>query len=247
MPKHNKRNTIQKNLRSKSNVSHTLGSSKGASEMGAIWEQYDFQYILVHMKRAYPSIPEEVQKDLAQDILISLWRKLEQDPVENPVAYIARMIRNRGVDHFRQCKKHSRIEILPIDDYVKVVEDSISVARSENMGDPAQEILQRSSMGELLNEIVDALLKLPSRQQHAFACLLWEKVDDLLQLQEALQAHNIDMQQIRWPEDKAEKQLLKASLHAAKLFLAQRLHVDLALYKRKKQTAKNPILSIPSH
>ncbi|MBV9708069.1 MAG: hypothetical protein JO125_11755, partial [Chloroflexi bacterium] len=74
-------------------------------DVDTLLEQYNFEYILAQVKRLYASGQEDELKDIAQEIYILFWRKLQKGSVENPRAYIARMIRNKYIDGFRQRKR----------------------------------------------------------------------------------------------------------------------------------------------
>ncbi len=206
-------------------------------DVDTLLKKYDFEYILAQVRHAYPSLPEEESKDIAQEVSISFWRKLHKEIVENPRAYIARMIRNKYIDGFRQHQRHIALQLLPLPDDWEVLECNIAAIPAEGMADPAKELEWKVAVTDCLEKIIEALAELPPRQQHATACFLLDKADDLLQLLDAFQAHNMSLQLIYWPKDKADKQLLKASLYPARAFIAQRLHIDLSLYKGKKQRA----------
>jgi len=202
-------------------------------DVDTLLEQYNFEYILAQVKRLYASGQEDELKDIAQEIYILFWRKLQKGSVENPRAYIARMIRNKYIDGFRQ-RKRCGLQTLPLLYYQDTVESYLASLPDKSMTDPAEQLEQKLAVVIWLKKIVDVWSELPPRQQRAMACFLMEKVDDLSQLIEAFQAQNIDIRLIYWPEDKADKQLLKASLYPARLFMARCLHIDVSLHRRNQ-------------
>lgn len=234
MQKHRQHNLSQ-NMQSLSDplVLSSISPDDDDPDVDALLEQYNFEYILAQAKYAYRGVPEEELKDIAQEVHISFWRKLQKGSVENPKAYIARMIRNRDIDGIRR-RKHSGLQTLPPLSYQDALECDMANLSDESVADPAEALEQKLAVVWCLKKIVEVLPDLPPRQQHAMACFLMEMADDFPQLIEVFQAHNIDVRLIRWPEDKADKQLLKASLYAARLFMAGRLHIDVSLHRRKQ-------------
>ncbi|HEY3993763.1 MAG TPA: hypothetical protein VGM01_12920, partial [Ktedonobacteraceae bacterium] len=57
----------------------------------------------------------------------------------------------------------------------------------------------------------------------AMICLLRDRVDNLTQLVEAVKMYKVDIEGIRWPIGKEEKQLLQASLGPARKTIAKNM------------------------
>ena len=86
------------------------------------------------------------------------------------------------------------------------------------MADPSIEYEERVEASERMQEIVDAVLTLPARQQQAIICDMRDRVDDLDALTKAFKKRKswaIEMWQ--WPQQKNEKLLLRTSLNYARL------------------------------
>jgi len=94
-------------------------------------------------------------------------------------------------------------------------------------GDPAYELEQSLAVEERMEMTADAVQSLHSRQQRAIICSLKERVDDAIHLKNALAARHIDVETIVWPDNKADKQLLKASISAARKNIAQFMSITL--------------------
>jgi hypothetical protein len=97
-----------------------------------------------------------------------------------------------------------------------------------NIADPEDEVLQQMEGESLLNEVIERVLELPPRQKQAMICQLQDQVDDLVELIDAFKQHRCDIEQIQWPAGKAEKQLLRASLSAARRNLAKTINKDFS-------------------
>ena len=156
--------------------------------------------------------------DLIQRVRINLWRTMGRNEISHPYAYIKRMIHNEMVNISRQQK---RLVSLPKDEEWRYAE---SWREGETcMPDPAEEVEQRMENLARLNEIIQAILKLPPRQREAMICLLQERVDDREQLIHAFKAHQVDIEAVHWPVEKKERHLMQASLTHARRALSKSL------------------------
>src|SRR5437588_486708 len=81
-----------------------------------------------------------------------------------------------------------------------------------------------------IDEMVDVVSELRPRQMHSTICTLKDRVDDLIQLVDALQEKGIESE-LQWPVIKADRQRLQASYSPAKRKVASFMGVDLSLYK----------------
>lgn len=187
----------------------------------ALLELCNPAYILAHVKRVVHSVPPEMDlEDIAQEVSISLWQKLEREAIQNPEAYITRMIHNKCIDAWR--RHHIELEPLPVAENGEMIAGDILMTPGEGMADPAEEFEQNSAMIDLTEEVAYAVSKLPPRQQRAMAYSLLRKVDNFIQIANAFKAHQIEVE-VYPPEDKAERHLLQASLPPARLALAKHL------------------------
>jgi RNA polymerase sigma factor (sigma-70 family) len=187
----------------------------------ALLELCNPAYILAQVKRVVHSgLPEMELEDIAQEVSISLWQKLERESIQNPAAYITRMIRNKCIDSWR--RHHIDLQPLPVAENGELMAGDILLTPGEGMADPADEFEQKSAVIDLTEQVAYAVSKLPPRQQQAMAYSLLRKVDNFIQLVNALKAHHVEIE-VHPPEDKAERHLLQASLPPARLALARHL------------------------
>jgi RNA polymerase sigma factor (sigma-70 family) len=166
----------------------------------------------------HPAVFDLEIDDLIQRVRINFWRALARREINHPHAYIKRMIHNEIVDIARQQK---RIVPFPTDE-----EWGGREARKEwepRMPDSAEEVEQRMDALCCLNEVVQAILKLPPRQRLAMICSLQERVDDRAQLIHAFKMHRVDIEAMHWPTEKKEKHLIQASLTPARKALIKNL------------------------
>ncbi len=80
------------------------------------------------------------------------------------------------------------------------------------MQDPAYEVEAQEIDSGTLRDITDTVNSLPSRQQYALICRLKDNLDDSLVLIDSLHNLEVDPEIVHWPEEKDDKQSLKASL-----------------------------------
>jgi len=173
-------------------------------------------------------------EDIAQDVSINFWQKLRKQHIQNPRLYLLRMIHNKCVDVIRRHARRTNAQPLSVTDDWGVLERI--VAHSEGMTDPADEFAQEAALAERTGEVADAVARLPLQQQRVMTFTLLERVDNLIQLVEALSARNITTNE-DWPENKNEARLLKASLHHARKALAKHMNIDLS---RTEQAEPRP-------
>ena len=204
-----------------------------------ILEQYDFEFILAHVKRMVHLHPEGVHpdmlhmelEDIAQDVSINFWQKLRKQHIQNPRLYLLQMIHNKCVDVIRRQARRINAQPLSVIDDWDILERI--AAHSEGMSDPADEFAQKTTLAERTGEVADAVARLPLQQQRVMTFTLLERVDNLIQLVEALSARNINTNE-DWPENKNEARLLKASLPHARKALAKHMNIDLSPNKQTK-------------
>lgn len=174
------------------------------------------KYIIHCPHSAYQEVADLEIDELIQLVRIKFWRALERGHVHYHHAYINRIIHSEFIDMKRRQKP-----LLPL-----TLEEGEEYYPGKSQPDPADEVLQKIETSSLLNEVVQIVMELPSRQRLAMICLLHDRVDDLLQLIDVFKRQRIDIESIRWPIEKAEKQLLQASLSPARRTLTKKMHKD---------------------
>jgi len=68
--------------------------------------------------------------------------------------------------------------------------------------------------------------------QRAMINHLKEQVDDFILLTESFEKRQININAVRWPDDKADTKRLKASLSPARRIIARRIGLNLQVYKK---------------
>ena len=77
--------------------------------------EYD-EYILAVTRRQVPSnIGPIDSEDIAQEAFMKLWIISRKQPIENPKAYIRRIVHTTVADTLRKCKPHL-YQAFPVDD-----------------------------------------------------------------------------------------------------------------------------------
>ena len=190
-------------------------------------EYYD-RYIVTQTRRCssqYPTIAHQEVIDLEIDELIQrvrikLWRALERGNVRSPYSYIQRIITTEFIDMWRRNKF---LVSLPNeeDESYGAIENLISGSTYNT--DPAEEVIEQMESNERLQKTIQQVLELPPRQQLAMICSLRERVDDLTQLIDTFKAYSKDIEVLDWPEEQAEKHLLKASIPVARQTLRKKM------------------------
>jgi DNA-directed RNA polymerase specialized sigma24 family protein len=176
-------------------------------------------YIRMQVKRTMSQHPLLVQREvkdleideIVQRVRIKFWRMLEKGYVRFPHAYVTRIIYSEIIDMLRRQKVTLALPGGESEEYHEIL----------NGPDPADEVIQRMDAVSLLSKVVPLVLELPPRQRLAMICQLQDQVDDLVQLIETFKTYRVDIEALQWPTEKAERQLLRASLSAARRNLAR--------------------------
>ncbi|MBV9228834.1 MAG: sigma-70 family RNA polymerase sigma factor [Chloroflexi bacterium] len=185
--------------------------------------------------RQNPNIAHAAVRDLETDELIQrvrikFWNVLKNRQVEYSKAYIRRIIHSEFVDMLRR-KRPMQSLPLPIDEEGELYQGAMLITPGQGMSDPEYEYEEEVELTICMDEMVDAVLQLPARQQQAMVCSLRDRVDDLTRLEDAFDTRQVDMSMLQWPTKKAEKQILQASLSAARTHLVKSLK-DRDLYRK---------------
>ena len=171
-----------------------------------------------------PDVLYQLKEEVAQNTRIKLWIALQERPIEHIKAYISRVAYHEYISIVRQNK--SFVYMLTNEEG-EPLQDHVNIVSGEMPGDPASELGQSLAVEERMEMTADAVQSLHSRQQRAIICSLKERVDDAIHLKNALAARHIDVETIVWPDNKADKQLLKASISAARKNIAQFMSITL--------------------
>jgi len=188
------------------------------------------RYIVAHVKHivhqsstfAHQAVLDLEIDELVQRVRIKFWRVLEKGPVLYPRAYLRRIIHSEYVDMRRQQKLFLP---LPTEEEEHGYEERGLLCGESP--DPADEVDQYLQCLTRLEEAIQMILRLPPRQQLAIICSLQERVDDLAQLVAMFKKYRTNIETIQWPVERAEKQLLQASLSAARSTLAKNMKVEI--------------------
>ncbi|HEY6541974.1 MAG TPA: hypothetical protein VIZ18_13610 [Ktedonobacteraceae bacterium] len=202
-----------------------------------ILAQYD-QYIVALVRQralrstnfARPGLFDLEVDEMAQRVRIKFWQALAVKRIEYPKAYLKRMVCNEFNDLSR--KRQQPLPLFTDDDGEWFLGDSEVLEKAWEI-DPADEFEESESLDELMDSAVGALARLAPRQQQAMICELNEKIDTTLQLIQALSKHCMEVKTVEWPENEADKTLLKASLSPARHKMAKHLDFDIRAYKEK--------------
>lgn len=201
------------------NTFRHLGPSDSDGDFSTeeLLEQHD-PYIVALARKQVPrniTSPETLADDideLAQNTRIRLWMSLQKGSIANPRAYIRSIVYTEAVNMVR---RHKPAFQLPLDDYGELYQGRLLLSPGEGMQDPSVELEEEEMTTEFIQTTVDAVLKLPPRQQQAMICSLKDQLDNILTLVESFRDKQVDIESMHWPEEKDEAQRLYASLSIA--------------------------------
>lgn len=184
----------------------------------AFLEHYDSLIMTLARKMiARTTLPPELQQlevdDLAQAVRIKLWKTLQARQIMSPKPYIYATIHS---EYLRSIRRRQATTPLPLDEEGELYQGQIIAPSTKDMQDPADALEQAESVSHLITMTVRAVMTLPPQQQRAMLCTLKDRVDDLILLTETLRQYRIDIETVRWPQEKTERHLLKSSLSIAR-------------------------------
>ena len=177
-----------------------------------------------------PELLELETDELVQRVRIKFWHALEDKYIEYPKTYLKRIVNSEFIDFVRRTRPHYMLD-LPVDEEGELYQGHMLITPGKGMADPAVEYEEQVTVNERLQEAVDAVLALPTCQQHALICDMRDRVDDLEALTRAFQERKANLEKWQWPQQKQEKLLLRASLTYA------RLKVDRHMQKNRQNLA----------
>lgn len=189
--------------------------------------------IIVEVKVRSYGLSEQVQSEICQNVRIKMWHALEERVIRNPRAYVRAIIKNEFNDLGRGRKLP---EQLSLDDYGEVSQGTVLVYSSEGWGNPEQVVVQREDMDNRLDMASEAMLVLPPRQQLALVCSLIKRVDDIVQLKNAFDSHQVPIELEEWPDDLVEAQRLKALISAARQKITRFMEDNAQISRRDVST-----------
>lgn len=180
---------------------------------------------------AHPEVLDLEIAEVAQRVRIKLWGVLKKEKhIEFPKAYILKIVNNEFNDILRRRKP---LLPLPTDEDGEIYMGNVILTESEGMSDPAYEFEQKEGLNNWIALATQVVSKLSQRQKHAMICLLKERIDNYMQLVEAFEQHQIDIEAFEWPDDEVDETRLKASLSAARRNIAEWLGILLSEYKKR--------------
>jgi DNA-directed RNA polymerase specialized sigma24 family protein len=168
--------------------------------------------------------------EMAQRVRIKFWQALKTKHVEYPKAYLSAIVWNEFHDLSRKPRQPLPLFTNEDGEWYAGDEKELDLAWE---ADPADQFEESESLDELMDLTASALAKLAPRQQQAMICDLYEKIDTTLQFIEALREHCVDVKTVAWPENIADKTLLKASLSPARHKMAKHMEFDIQTYREK--------------
>jgi len=182
--------------------------------------------------------------ELTQRVRIKFWQVLrEGKQIEYSKAYIKRIVHSEFIDMLRR-KKPQRSLPLPVDEEGELYQGNMLITSSEGMADPADVVEQQVEAEICMSEVVDAVIRLPERQQRVMVCSLRDRVDNLAQLEDAFEQRHKNVATVQWPLEKSEKLLLQASLSSARLNVLKCVK-DVFLYKKSVTRLKRASSLLP--
>lgn len=196
---------------------------------------YNFHYFLAQAYRICPDVSEADLQEIADEAWISYSRKAGEGTIKKPEPYIARIVQNKFRDYLRRKKQHSGVTMISLSAYEGSPDMDVPASQGESLINPANELEETLSLTALCEDLARALPSLPPRQRRVMICTALDGASDPQPLRQLLKENHIDSSEMSWPENKDEKRLLQASLSAARLNLANLMHIDLSQYKQHKR------------
>jgi RNA polymerase sigma factor (sigma-70 family) len=196
-------------------------------------KQFDYHIVyharsLVHRYSRSATFEQLDEADeLIQRTRIKFWQMLSKTHIDYPRAYLKRIIYTEFSDMKRQQKAYPPLSL--DEDWL-----GNQLEQLENVPDPADEVEKHLEGEEFMQKVIQLILCLPPRQRSAIICLLLDQLDDPAHLADLLKKHQLNVEVLQWPNGKAEKKLLQASLYIARQTLAKNLHIDMHTRKRRR-------------
>ncbi len=201
---------------------------------------YRFPYFLAVAHSLCQGVSDTDLQDIAQEAWFSYSRRSKEDDISNPEAYIATIIRNKFRDHLRKERRHSPSSIISLSAFTDNPDIELAALSRRRLINSTNELEDQLEKLDFFHSLAAILPKIPPRQRCAIICTMLDKIDDPLLFKQVLKSHHIDVSEMCWPSNKAEKRLLQASLPAARRTLANLMDIDLCQYKQRKRPPHLP-------
>jgi DNA-directed RNA polymerase specialized sigma24 family protein len=178
---------------------------------------------------ARPEVLDLEIDEITQRVRIKFWKALETKEIEHHKAYIRTIVSNEFNDLGRKRKAPLP---LPTDEDGELYMGNVLLSESEGLADPAVEFGKEEVMDDLMELTALVVTNLPPRMQQSMICHLKEQVDNGIRLIEAFEKYKVNINAIRWPDDKADTKRLKASISPARRIIARHVGLNLMVYKK---------------
>ena len=186
--------------------------------LNAFIEFYTGKVIHDNCKNLSRDACDQLMQEVAQSTRIKTWLALQERKVEHLKAYIMCIIYHEFISIVRQ---KSRFVQMLTGENGETVQNSVMFVQDEMLRDPAVVLERRLDVEERMQAFAKATQLLPSRQMQAILCSMIEKVDDIIGFKKVIEDHHIDIEVFVWPDNEADKKLLKASIQPARRKVAQ--------------------------
>jgi DNA-directed RNA polymerase specialized sigma24 family protein len=178
---------------------------------------------------ARPEVLDLEIDEITQRVRIKFWKALEAKEIDHHKAYIRTIVSNEFNDLGRKRKAPLP---LPTDEDGELYMGKVLLSESQGLADPATEFEKEEAMDDLMELTALVVTNLPPRMQRSMICQLKEQVDNGIRLIEAFEKYKVNINVIRWPDDKADTKRLKASISPARRIIARRVGLNLMVYKK---------------
>ena len=165
----------------------------------------------------HPDVLDLEIDEIVQQVRIKFYHALLSRHIDHPKAYIRIIALNELRDLSRKRKP-----LLPLqfDDDGELYMGDMIVMESEEMAAPEDAYIDDEGVTELMEFAAPAISNLPARQRLAMICKIKDEIGEI--------------EDYQWPEGEAEKNLLKASLQAARQNLMKTVGDRLEAHKRRR-------------
>ncbi len=185
---------------------NTVRTNEKNTNIEAVLSQYD-PYLIKqvhdrmhsHSDVIRPELLALETDELVQRARIKFWHALQDKHIEYPKTYLKHIVNSEFIDLVRRIKPHYTLD-LPVDEEGELYQGHMLITPSLGMADPAIEYEEKVKVSERMQEVVDAVLALPARQQHALICDMRDRVDDLEALTNAFKNRKTTIEKWQWPQ-----------------------------------------------
>ena len=192
--------------------------------LNAFIEFYTGKVIHDNCKNLSRDACDQLKQEVAQSTRIKMWSALQERKIEHLKAYTMSIVYHEFISIVRQ---KSRFVQMLTDEMEGLVQNPVRIAQDEMLRDPAAVLERRLDVEERLEAFAKAVQLLPSRQMQAILCSMIEKVDDIISFKKVIEDHHIDIEVFVWPDNEADKKLLKASIQPARKNIARFMGIIL--------------------